>query len=261
MVAILDFSFYSGYLLYSTSNLFWISSYMYLCLISTHELFLYTAIIFGDFIKYACGFFLISGISRWIFILGSCLEINNHCYWIIQLPLKWYITRKDQTINTDLVDYIPTIPPYIRRAIYAKCHVGGTYEKRVLTWSSSLLAFFFGSSRLYWTKIYQWVRFWGGGGGCTVGISSPRTNKSLPDPMNQLFSLLHESHNHITRQYITYTLIISKTRTISATQRVRRSGIHWHPICIYAHVYHSKLLSLVGFSARFKWAVLATYED
>ena len=45
MAAILDFSFYSGYLLYNTSNLFWISSDMYLCFISTHELLLFAAII------------------------------------------------------------------------------------------------------------------------------------------------------------------------------------------------------------------------
>ena len=30
---------------------------------------------------------------------------------VMQLPFKLYITRKDQTINTDVVDYIPTIPP------------------------------------------------------------------------------------------------------------------------------------------------------
>ena len=30
---------------------------------------------------------------------------------VIQLPLKWYITVNDQAINTDVVDYIPTIPP------------------------------------------------------------------------------------------------------------------------------------------------------
>ena len=58
MAAILDFSFYSGYLLYSTSNLFWISSYMYLCLISTHELLLSAAIIFWQFLK----------ICMWIFL-------------------------------------------------------------------------------------------------------------------------------------------------------------------------------------------------
>ena len=34
------------YILYSRSNLFWISSYMYLGLISTHELLLSAAIIF-----------------------------------------------------------------------------------------------------------------------------------------------------------------------------------------------------------------------
>ena len=29
---------------------------------------------------------------------------------VIQLPLKWYITVNDQAINTDVVEYIPTIP-------------------------------------------------------------------------------------------------------------------------------------------------------
>ena len=58
MAAILDFSFYSGYLLYSTSNLFWTSSYMYIGLISTHELPLSAAIIFLRFFK----------ICMWIFL-------------------------------------------------------------------------------------------------------------------------------------------------------------------------------------------------
>ena len=59
MVAILDFSLYSGHLLYNTSIfLFWISSYMYLCLISTHELLLYAAIIFWQIFK----------ICMWIFL-------------------------------------------------------------------------------------------------------------------------------------------------------------------------------------------------
>ena len=32
---------------------------------------------FGNFLKYVCGFFQMYGSSRWILILGSCLEINN----------------------------------------------------------------------------------------------------------------------------------------------------------------------------------------
>ena len=82
-------------------------------------------------------FFKLMELSRRLFLLGSCLEINNQGYYIIgraiQLHFKWYITLNDQVISTYVVDYIPTIPPEIRRAIYAKCHLGGTYEKRVLT--------------------------------------------------------------------------------------------------------------------------------
>ena len=48
MVAILDFLILlaKGYLLYNTSNVLWISSYMYLCLIRTHILLLSAEIIF-----------------------------------------------------------------------------------------------------------------------------------------------------------------------------------------------------------------------
>ena len=51
----------------------------------------------------------------------------------LQLPSKWYITLNAHAINTDVMDYISTIPPKIRCAIYAKSHLGGTYVKRVLT--------------------------------------------------------------------------------------------------------------------------------
>ena len=72
MVAILDFSFYSGYLLYSTSNLFWISSYMYLGLISTHELLLSAAIIFWQFLK----------ICMWIFFKFMEL-VDEYSFWAL----------------------------------------------------------------------------------------------------------------------------------------------------------------------------------
>ena len=59
----------------------------------------------------------------------------------IQLPYNiiWYTTLNAQAITTDVVDYISTIPPQIRRAIYVKCHLGGTYEKKGV----SLLTYFF----------------------------------------------------------------------------------------------------------------------
>ena len=41
-------------------------------------------------------------------------RLLNYSYiigMVIQLPFKWYTTRKDQTIITDVVDYIPTLPP------------------------------------------------------------------------------------------------------------------------------------------------------
>ena len=43
----------------------------------------------------------------------------------IQSPFKWYITLNAQAIYTDVVDYISTIPPKIRRVIYAKRHRWG----------------------------------------------------------------------------------------------------------------------------------------
>ena len=57
MAAIL---YYSDYLLYNTSNLFWISSYMYICLISTHALLLY----FGDFLNMYVDFLKLYEISQ-----------------------------------------------------------------------------------------------------------------------------------------------------------------------------------------------------
>ena len=43
---------------------------------------------FGDLKKYVCGLFEIYGISQWIFLLGSCLEINNQSYNNIHTTLE-----------------------------------------------------------------------------------------------------------------------------------------------------------------------------
>ena len=69
---------------------------MYLCLISTHKLLLSAAIIFGDFFVICMreGFLTFYGISRWILLLGSRVEINNKDYaWYIwnviwEVPMK-----------------------------------------------------------------------------------------------------------------------------------------------------------------------------
>ena len=42
----------------------------------------------GEFKTYVCGLFEIYGISRWIFLLGSCLEINNQSYNNIHTSLE-----------------------------------------------------------------------------------------------------------------------------------------------------------------------------
>ena len=93
--------------------------------------------------------------------------------------IQFHATPDAQTIDTDVVDYITTIPPKIRPR-YTRNIIWGYLWKRVLTWSSSLQCIYFLFTYLFWsrilycTKIYQWVRFlWGRG--CTVGISSPRT--------------------------------------------------------------------------------------
>ena len=62
-----------------------------------------------DFFKY------MELVNEYSFGPFICLDINNQGPYtigkVIQLPLKWYITVSDQAINTDVVDYIPTIPP------------------------------------------------------------------------------------------------------------------------------------------------------
>ena len=64
-----------------------------------------------DFLKFME---LVDEYSFWGLAWISIIKINKYSHIIgkvIQLPFKWYITCKDQTINADVVDYVPTIPP------------------------------------------------------------------------------------------------------------------------------------------------------
>ena len=77
------FSFYSCYLLYSTSNLFGISSYVYLFLISTHDLLLSAEIIFWAIFFVICmrAFLhfmeIVDGYSFWALVQRSIIKITR----------------------------------------------------------------------------------------------------------------------------------------------------------------------------------------
>ena len=68
---------------------------------------------FGNFLKYVDFFKFMELVDEYSFwaLVSRLLTYSYIIGKVIQLPFNWYITVSDQTINTDVVDYIPTIPP------------------------------------------------------------------------------------------------------------------------------------------------------
>ena len=96
--------------------------------------------------------------------------------YVLDIILYVSLPHQYPCITFTCCNYLPP-PPQMKR------HLGGfLWEKGVnikFIPIFFLLTYFFWSRRFNWTKIYQWVRFLGGVGGCTVGLSSPRTKMTM----------------------------------------------------------------------------------
>jgi len=86
----------------------------------------------------------------------------------------------------------------------------------------------------------------------------------VPTQLNTIFNISKDTHEHSTRHSTALKLQMTKTRTVVATKCISNMGpLIWNALSVtlYTSNAHQTLVTLSGFSARFKRVTILEYSD
>lgn len=86
--------------------------------------------------------------------------------------------------------------------------------------------------------------------------------KTLPSSLTHLFTLTQDIHSHETRHSFNYKMTIPKIRTVVASQSILLKGPQiWNNLAQSLYVHQSNIISLSGFSKRYRRETLGSYGN
>jgi hypothetical protein len=86
--------------------------------------------------------------------------------------------------------------------------------------------------------------------------------KTLPSSLTHLFTLTQDIHSHETRHSFNYKITVPKIRTVIASQSILLKGPQiWNNLAQSLYVHHSNIISLSGFSTRFRREAFGSYGN